>query len=696
MDAAAPRHTNRLATESSPYLLQHAHNPVDWRPWGDEAFEVAAREGKPVFLSIGYSTCHWCHVMERESFEDEDVAQLLNAEFVCIKVDREERPDVDALYMASVQALTGQGGWPLSVWLTPDRKPFFGGTYFPPTDRYGRPGFTTILTRIATLWRERRRDLEQQSEQVLGHIGERAGADADGTLDADTLDTAVRQYRAAFDAQYGGFGPPPKFPRAFSLSFLMRQAARGHAAELLPLVRGTLDALARGGIHDQVGGGFHRYSTDREWLVPHFEKMLYDQALLGRAYLDAFALTHDPRYAAVARDVCDYVLRDLRDEAGGFHCAEDADSEGEEGVFYVWTRAQVEAVLGAADAALFCDVHDVSAEGNFVEEASRRRTGASIPRLAEPLAAHAQRLGTTEDALEARLAPLRAQLLAARARRVRPHLDDKVLTDWNGLMIGTLARAGALLDEPRYTAAANEAADFVLTHLRTDGGLLHRYRKGEAGIPAFLDDHAYLAWGLLELHQATQEPARLVAAREIAHALVARFRDDATGTFRLVDAHADGIAPPTDLYDGALPSGNSLAVYALLRIGRLCGDEELAAAGRRALAGWAGTIERYPMGYAFALLALDDELGAAREVVVAGAADDPQTRALLAEAARGFRPRELVVLVPSGPAGDALRAAAPELATKVPVDGRAAAYVCTGRTCAAPVTSVEALRALLD
>ena len=694
-ETPADRPANRLAAASSPYLLQHAHNPVDWYVWGDEAFERARREDKPIFLSIGYSTCHWCHVMAHESFEDEGIAAYLNEHFVCVKVDREERPDVDAIYMRAVQALSGRGGWPLSVWLTPELEPFFGGTYFPPEDRHGRAGFPTVLARIVELWATQRAELEAQGARLTEHVRAQNEAAVAEELGPELLDLAVTQFARAFDAQEGGFGPAPKFPRAFSLSFLLRQASRGRADQILPMVRATLDAMRLGGIHDHLGGGFHRYSTDREWLLPHFEKMLYDQALLGRAYVEAWQVTGDAAYADTARGVCDYVLRDLRDERGGFHSAEDADSEGEEGVFYIWTPEQVREVLGDADGALLSEVYGVVPGGNFRDESTGRRPGPSILHLERPLPAIAAERGEDPDAFAARMAGLRARLLDARGERIRPHLDDKVLTDWNGLMIGTLAHAGAALGEPRYVAAAREAAAFVLGTLRTEDGLLHRYRAGEAGIPAFLDDHAYLAHGLLELHQATQETRWLAAALEIAREMRERF-EEADGTFVLAARAApDLVAPTKELYDGALPSGNSVAAHVLLRLGRLTGDGALEAAGRRTLAAWSGTIARYPMGYPFSLLALDLDVGPAREIVIAGDPADPRTAALLETARARFVARDLILVHDPGDAGSALRALAPYVAAQGPVDGRPAAYVCTDRTCDAPVTESGPLRALL-
>ncbi|MHC4861286.1 MAG: thioredoxin domain-containing protein, partial [Planctomycetota bacterium] len=524
-------HTNRLAKESSPYLLQHAHNPVDWYPWGEEAFEKARKEDKPVFLSIGYSTCHWCHVMERESFENEETAALLNEHFVAIKVDREERPDVDNVYMAAVQALSGHGGWPLSVFLTPEGKPFWGGTYFPPEDRFGRPGFKSVLVQIAGAWREKREEVLEGAERLTQFVADLNVTVKGAALDEKTLANGVDEFASRFDSRRGGFESAPKFPRTHSLSFLLRQHARTGDAQVLAMVEKTLAEMARGGIYDHVGGGFHRYSTDPLWLVPHFEKMLYDQALVARASLEAYQVTGKPVYADLARDVFRYVLRDMTDEKGGFYSAEDADSEGVEGKFYVWTRDEILEVLGEADGELFAKVYDVKADGNFREEASGEETGTNILHLERPLEETAGELGTDAAGLAKRLAPMREKLFAVRERRIHPLKDDKILTDWNGLMIGTLAYAGRTLDEPRYTEAARKAADFLLTTMVSDGRLLHRYRGGQASILAFLDDHAFLTLGLLDLYEATFEERWLAEAKRLAGETIRLFWDESAGGF---------------------------------------------------------------------------------------------------------------------------------------------------------------------
>ncbi len=523
------RFTNRLAKESSPYLKQHGHNPVDWYPWGDEAFEKARKEDKPIFLSIGYSTCHWCHVMERESFEDEAVAKYLKAHFISIKVDREERPDVDNVYMAAVTAMTGSGGWPLTVFLTPDRKPFYGGTYFPPEDGFGRSSFTAVLHSIVDAWESRRDDILAGAEKLAGHVRSRSEGAKQSELTAKTLEKGYSSFNSRYDATHGGFETAPKVPRTHSLTFLLRYHDRTGQERALRMVEKTLTEMHQGGIYDHLGGGFHRYSTDPVWLVPHFEKMLYDQALIGRAYLEAYEVTKDELYASVARDIFRYVLRDMTDAHGGFYSAEDADAEGVEGKFQVWSMDEIRDVLGKEDGAFFAQVYGASEVGNYREEATGEETRRNILHLPKSLSEVAAAGGTTEAALEARLAPLREKLFLVREKRVHPLKDDKVLTDWNGLMISTLAHAGRVLGEREYTAAAIRAADFLLTEMVEDGRLLHRYHRGNASIPAFLDDHAFLILGLNDLYEATLDARWLAESVRLADRMIELFADEENG-----------------------------------------------------------------------------------------------------------------------------------------------------------------------
>ena len=706
------RTPNRLIHEKSPYLLQHAYNPVDWYPWGEEALATAKRQDKPVFLSIGYSTCYWCHVMEQESFENPGIAQLMNAQFVSIKVDREERPDLDAVYMSAVQAMSGQGGWPMSVFLTPDGKPFWGGTYFPPEDRWGKPGFSTVLEQIADVWKTKRQAILESSRQITEAIqaGTRPGTAV--PLTTETLELAARQFTQQFDERFGGFGPAPKFPRPHSLSFLLRAWSRSRDPHVLKMVEATLQAMAGGGIHDQIGGGFHRYSTDERWLVPHFEKMLYDQALLAKAYLEAYQVTGKELYAEVARDVFEYVLRDLRDRAlqGGFYAAEDAGEVGKEGEFYVWTVQEIEQALGAQDAKLFTRFYGVTPGGNFSAHESEAgggsaprpgrlggEHGTSILSTGIPLEEIAMRDGVPVETLRPRLDAARATLLQARHARRRPHRDDKILTDWNGLMIGALALGGRVLDEPRYLEAAAGAARFLLGHSRRGEQLLHRYRDGEAAIPAFLDDYAFFSWGLLELYEATGDPLWLAKAKALADQMVRQQWDEAGGGFSVSGARNERlIAKPMELYDGALPSGNSVAALVLVRLAQMTMDKALHGYAERLFQTFSGQAHQAPSAFPQFLIALDGWLGPSQEIVVAGDPAKPDTQAMLRLVRRRFLPRAVLILHPAAAHAKDFEALAPFVKEQRPLEGRATAYVCQGHVCNLPTSDLDQLTAFLD
>jgi uncharacterized protein YyaL (SSP411 family) len=681
------RTANRLAREKSPYLLQHAHNPVDWHPWGDEAFARARAEDKPIFLSIGYATCHWCHVMERESFEDDSVAAQLNASFVPIKVDREERPDVDHVYMQAVMAMTGQGGWPLSAFLTPDGRPFFGGTYFPPDDRFGRPGFKRILGALAEAWQARRAEVLESADQLVTHLtalADRAVAmTTAGPLTASAIQLGVEQSAASFDRTWGGFGRAPKFPRSHLLSFLLGAGARTGDPHALAMVEHTLERMARGGIHDHLGGGFHRYSVDERWLVPHFEKMLYDQALIARSYVEAYQVTGKAAYAEVARGIFDYVLRDLTAPEGAFYSAEDADSEGVEGKFYVWTPAEVEDVLGPEEGKFFAAIYDVTKSGNFEHGWSIL----NLPRSIEQVAAEH---GVAPESIATRLAPAREKLREVRAQRIRPLRDDKVLTDWNGLMIGAMAYGGRALGEPKYVEAAERAARFVLEHLRReDGRLLKRWREGEAAGLGFLDDYAFLAWGFLELHAAAQKVEYLETARDLAHDMLDRFRDREGGGFRFTATDSEALLIETkEIYDGAVPSGNAVTSLVLQKLGALLADPDLAREGREVLETFAGHLEATPLAYPQMMLALDLALGPTAEVVLAGNPTSAELLAMRQELDRRFLPRVSVAVLPEGKAGERLKALSPFLAGLDPARGPATAYVCQDGRCALPTAEL--------
>ena len=691
MDAPnADRPANRLAGETSPYLLQHAHNPVDWYPWGPEALARARAEDKPIFLSIGYSACHWCHVMEHESFEDPEIAALMNKYFVNIKVDREERPDLDQIYMAAVQAFNnGQGGWPMSVFLTPDLKPFYGGTYYPPTDSRGMPGFPRVLRELHRGWVERRGDVDQIAGRMTEHLRETGEAlPSDGPLNTALLDQATRALGRAFDPTHGGFGPAPKFPHPMDLKVLLRQHARTGDAHALHMVRHTLDKMARGGIFDQLGGGFARYSTDARWLVPHFEKMLYDNALLASVYLEVYQATRDPAFARVARETMDYVLGRMTDPEGGFYSTEDADSEGVEGKYYVWTLAEITEVLGPDRARTFAYVHDVTETGNWEHK--------NILNLPKTLAQASKLLGRPEDELRAELDEDRARLLAVRDRRVPPGKDTKVLTSWNGLMIAALAEGGRVLKDARYLEAARRAAAFVLDRMRAgDGRLLHTYKDGQAKLNAYLDDYADLIDGLTRLYETTGEPRWMTSALELAGVMIAEFADaEHGGFFYTGKSHEALIARQRDFLDNATPSGNAMAATALLRLGALTGRDDLAEAGRKTLEAVQVVMEKAPMAAGQSLAALDFLLAAPRELAIIAGGDPDEYRAAIEAVYSRFLPHKVVAPATAEQAS-ALAATVPLLADRPARDGRTTTYICERFACREPIVGVEALDAAL-
>ena len=688
---AKPR-TNRLAREKSPYLLQHASNPVDWYPWGEEAFARARAEDKPIFLSIGYSTCHWCHVMERESFENDDVAAALNADFVPVKVDREERPDVDRVYMTAMQALGQGGGWPLNVFLTPGLKPFWGGTYFPPSSAMGRPGLVELLPRLAQVWREQRDQIESTGEQVMALLASlsRAGGDAEGT--AAIADACARALEQANDSTFGGFGAGQKFPSPGNLYFLLRRSARRSpgAETARGMALAQLEAMRANGLHDHLGGGFHRYATDRAWRIPHFEKMLYDQALLADAYLDAFRATREPRWADTARGVFAYVARDLTSSDGAFWSAEDADSEGEEGRFYAWTPAQLAEALGDDAARLFAHRYGVTERGNFEH-------GTTVLHEAHSLGETAAAFGLSESDAAQALDRARATLLAVRSRRVRPHLDDKVITAWNGLMIAALAYGARTLGDPELAARAERAAEFVWTRLRAaDGSLLRRYRAGEAAFPGQLDDHAYFARACLELFAATQEPRWLERAASVTETLLARFWDDADGACFDSPEDANGVSVRLkDGFDGAELAGNSVAAEVLWRLGTLLERDDWRRRAERSFAYHARRLSPAPNAMPRMVAIMERAGTPPRHVVIAGTRGREDTRSLVREYETRLRADDDLVV-----ASDDTRAALAKLvpfAAALPErDGRATAYVCVDHSCRLPVHEPAQLATLLD
>ena len=715
--AAQSPFTNRLAKEKSPYLLQHQHNPVDWMPWGTEAFERAKKEGKPIFLSIGYSTCHWCHVMAHESFEDEVTAKYLNEHFVCIKVDREERPDVDKVYMTFVQATTGSGGWPMSVWLTPDRKPFIGGTYFPPTDRGGRPSFRNMLARIADGWKTDRDSIVKHGDEVAKQLNEAAASAASSAEKPGraSLYGGLGQLVKRFDDEHGGFGGSPKFPQPSILNFLLRMSVRrglGATPESEQTDRGrarkmalfTLEKMAAGGMHDHVGGGFHRYSVDTYWHIPHFEKMLYDQAQLARAYVDAFQLTRDAHWEKIARDVLDYVLRDMTDKDGGFYSAEDADStiehgkpEHGEGAFYVWTKAEIDRLLGNG-AETFDRFYGVKADGNAPvgSDPMNEFTGKNTLIQRMPISEAAKVFSKTEAEIEASLGKSRAILFTERAKRPRPHLDDKIIVAWNGMMISALSRAAQVFDEPRYLSAAQGSAQFIRANLWRDGALIRSFRHGPSNVAAFADDYAALIAGLLDLYEADFDAAWLQWAVELQTKMDALFLDkEHGGYFQTAPDAPDILFRTKEDYDGAEPAPGSVAAANLLRLAQLTDSKEFHERAEKTIASAADQLDRLPSAMTQMLCAVDASLAKPRQIVIAGKRDAADTRALLKEVRAVFSPNQIVLLADGGTDEKWLGTKLEFLRTSAPVDGKAAAYVCENFTCQAPVTDPAKLRELL-
>ena len=672
---------NRLADEKSPYLLQHAYNPVDWFPWGDEAFEKASQEDKPVFLSVGYATCHWCHVMERESFENEEIASLLNESFVCIKVDREERPDIDNLYMTVCHMMTGQGGWPLTILLTPDRRPFHAATYIPPESRFGRLGMVELIPRLADAWKNRREEITAAAGRITGVLASQNSGDATDKLDPSIIDNGYNQIMEEYDETLGGFGDAPKFPTPHKLIFLLRSGRRG----AVEAATHTLTAMRLGGIFDHVGLGFHRYSTDAKWLLPHFEKMLYDQALLSLAYTEAYAVTGNILFRQVAEEILTYVLRDMTAPEGGFYSAEDADSEGEEGRFYVWSESEL-SELPDAEFRFCAKWWNIRPDGNFRDEATGRKTGANIPHLSE----------VPDPESSDRLETIRQMLFSIRENRVHPLKDTKILTDWNGMMIAALARAGRIFDDKRYLKAAERAFQFVEEEMRDDNGALwHRYRDENRAVRGQLDDYAFHIFGALELYDSTLNPIYLETALRDCGTLRQSFVDPTGGGFFMTDESAeDLIVRPKTMYDGAAPSGNSIQLYNLLRLARLTGRFELEQEAADAGKVFAGVISRSPTAFAQALSAFMYASGTSTEVVVVGNRSDPETADMIAYI-RSVQNPGMTVLLKEPDQTERMARIAPFCRDQRMIEGKPTVYVCTGFSCAAPVTSLEELRSQL-
>ena len=687
-----PKRTNRLINETSPYLLQHAHNPVDWYPWGKEALERARRENKPILLSIGYAACHWCHVMEHESFENEKIAAVMNEHFINIKVDREERPDLDEIYMNAVQMLTGSGGWPMTMFLAPDLRPFYGGTYFPPDDRYGRPGFPRILLGVVEAYRERHDSVVEQADRITDRLNQLSETEAgDQPLDAGVFDRAFREYRSRFDAQHGGFGSAPKFPPSMGLSLLLRHWRRTGNRNALEMVEITLQKMARGGMYDQLGGGFHRYSTDPAWLVPHFEKMLYDNALLTTTYLEAYQATGNLFYRDIAEDMLDYVLREMYDQrAGGFYSTQDADSEGVEGKFFVWTPDEVRELLGAANAKIFCEYYDITEPGNF--------EGKNILHVQTPPEIFAKKLGMDLAALETILTEVKQKLFEVREQRVKPVLDDKILTSWNGLMIRSMASGYQILGHRRYLNAAEASANFVLAALTQDNGLLRTHRAGKSHLNAYLEDYSYFTAGLINLYEATFNPHWLKQAERLNEIMIEQFWDDSKGGFFFTSKdHESLIVRSKSAYDGATPSGTSIAVHSLVRLAKLLNQPDLSEKAQSALRLYSHQMEAAPSGSAQLLCELDFLLSTPKEIAIAGELNSEATKNVLHAIHSRFIPEKVVALLDvAAEETQETEVLIPLLENKRQIDGETTVYVCENYACKAPTTDLGELESQLD
>ncbi len=675
---------NRLIFSKSPYLLQHAKNPVDWYEWGAEAFEKAKKEDKPIFLSIGYSSCHWCHVMEEESFGDEDVAKVLNENFVAIKVDREERPDIDNIYMAVCQAMTGSGGWPLTIIMTHEKKPFFAGTYFPKESNYGRPGIIDLANQITEVWKNEREKINQTTANIVDAIERMAENEIRGDVDLlDVLEGAPAQFVHSYDSAYGGFTAAPKFPMAQNLIFLTRWWKRTGDGSALKMMESTLEKMHRGGLYDHLGYGFHRYSVDKVWLVPHFEKMLYDQAMMTLAYSEAYGATKKPIYSDVAKKTITYVLRDMTAPEGGFYSAEDADSEGEEGTFYIWNKKEITDALGEENGKIFNLYYGVTESGNF-ESRNILNIQMSFEELAEVT-------GREVNKVKFIIEDSRRTLFELREKRVHPYKDDKILTDWNGLMIAALARSSVLLNEPEFALYAQNAADFIIDKMKmSKGRLLHRYRDGSSAVRAYLDDYAFFVWGLIELYEATYEAKYLAEAISLTNDMMELFKDEKGGGlfFTGID-NEELLTRPKDFHDGAIPSGNAVAAYNLYRLSLFTMDHDLEAKADEIMKGFSGAFDGPAQGYGMALNAIEFKTGNNKEVVIAGILGDSSTDKMLEAIKNIYIPAKIFIFHDESEKGKEIEGVVPFVEGQRMLDGRATAYVCENFTCNQPVNDVD-------
>jgi uncharacterized protein YyaL (SSP411 family) len=679
------RKPNRLINEKSPYLLQHAYNPVDWYPWCDEAFERAKIEDKPIFLSIGYSTCHWCHVMEKESFEDEEVAKILNENFIPIKVDREERPDIDTVYMTICQAMTGHGGWPLTIIMTPDKKPFFAGTYIPKHSRYGRIGLIELLQKVVEIWKENKDKVISLAEQITSEIKEALEKVEKGNIIDETIFTlAYKELEENFDPEYGGFGEAPKFPTPHNLMFLLRYWKRTGNARAIDMVEQTLKGMWLGGIYDQIGFGFHRYSTDRKWLVPHFEKMLYDQALISLACIETYQATGKEKYAVLCSEVFSYMIDNLTNTDGGFFSAEDADSEGEEGKFYLWEYSELEKILNQSELNFVIENFNIRKDGNYIDELKRSRTGKNIFHLSSELEGEKRKIWES----------IRLKLLKHRNNRIRPLKDDKILTDWNGLTISSLAKGYLTFGVEDYIKIAEKSANFILKNMLTnDGKLLHRFRDGEAKINGHLDDYAFLAWGLIELYEATFKTKYLKKAIELTNKMIELFWDENNGGFFLSE-NEDVLFKQKEIYDGAIPSGNSVALLVLIKLSKITGRSDLNELTFKLVETFSGTVSKHPSAYTFFLSAFDFLIGPSFEIIIVGKSSDDISKIQKLLNSK-FIPNKILLYKPTD-REDEINLIAPFLTHYKEIDGKTTIYICTNYECKQPVTSVEEMMRLID
>ncbi|MGZ7108426.1 MAG: thioredoxin domain-containing protein [Methanobacterium sp.] len=691
------KYSNHLVNEKSPYLIQHMQNPVDWYPWGDEAFSKAKEENKPIFLSIGYSTCHWCHVMAHESFEDKEIGQLMNETFVSIKVDREERPDLDNIYMTVCQLMTGGGGWPLTIIMTPDKKPFFAGTYFAKKSGFGRPGLKDLILNVKELWNTKPEEVSTSADALIDALHKISDTSSGDELNPEVLDTCYKALSENFDDIYGGFGKAPKFPAVHNLLFLLRYWKRSGKDRSLKMVTETLDSMRNGGIYDHLGFGFHRYSVDQKWLVPHFEKMLYDQAMISAAYIEAFQATGEEEYKNTADKIFEYILRDMKSQQGGFYSAEDADSEGIEGKFYVWTKKEIIDVLGEDEGEFASKVFGVTDEGNFKEESTGEKTGANILHLENSFEDMTEIFGISKEELKKKVLEIRNKLYEHREDRIHPHKDDKILTDWNGLMISSLAKGAYVFKEDKYLKAAINAADFILNKMLMNDGLMHRFRDGESAIEGNLDDYAFMIYGLLDLFEASFNVKYLKSALLLAETLLDHFWDVENGGFYFTADYAEKVlVRKKEIYDSAIPSGNSIMMLNLLRLSQLTENEKFKENALDLEKAFSQTIQKIPTGFAGFLCALDFRIGPSYEIVIAGKKEDCETEALIEAVKQNYIPNKTIILLLDGDNTSPLIKIIPSLEFKKIENKKATAYVCSGGSCKTPTNNLNTFLKLLN